>query len=162
LFYFYYSEFAKEHARLVEENRIAAMKFDAEAKECLAEKAIRDAEEALRPAARFDRGDGIDIQRTDHPPPDHTRFDAVARIQCFRRADDHGELAHGDEELHPLAREGRTRIEPGTVIRVGRGGYARVVVDNVCCELDAAVFSGQLDPVQHGRVLSAGVIALMR
>ena len=46
LFFLYYKEFAKEHARLVEEHRIAAMKFDEKAKECLAEKVIRDAEEA--------------------------------------------------------------------------------------------------------------------
>jgi len=46
LFFLYYQEFAKEHARLVEEHRIAAMEFDAKAEECFAEKAIREADEA--------------------------------------------------------------------------------------------------------------------
>ena len=46
LFFLYYQEFAKEHARLVVEHQIAETEFKEKAQECFDEKAKRDAEEA--------------------------------------------------------------------------------------------------------------------
>ncbi len=46
LFILFYQEYAKELARLVAEQRVKATEFEAKAKECFAEKAIRDAKEA--------------------------------------------------------------------------------------------------------------------